>query len=79
MTKAIVGYMCTTDWDHELGEVSYTKVYSSVAALKEACKCWAECGITEVVTTFKSSITESDHKLLRIKFIKMKQKGSNNG
>lgn len=43
------GFMCTIDWQHELGEAcGGSKVYSSVEDLKENHTCWEECGITEV-------------------------------
>ncbi len=46
-------YICSIDWEHELGEVTdHTKVYSSVEDLKRQHTCWKSCGITEVEVRF---------------------------
>jgi hypothetical protein len=48
-----IGYMCATDWDHELGEASGgTRVFSSTEDLKKYKTCFKECGIVEVEVNF---------------------------
>lgn len=42
-----IGYMCKTDFDHELSNVE-TYVYPSVDELMANRQCVAECGIVEV-------------------------------
>lgn len=42
-----IGYMCKTDFDHELPNVE-TYVYPSVDELMAKRQCVAECGIVEV-------------------------------
>ena len=51
--KAKYGYMCTTNWDWELGEaLGGTAIYPSVDDLKRECKCVTHCGITKVKISF---------------------------
>lgn len=45
------GYMCQTDYEHELGEGPTCQIYSSVEHLKEASNCVAQCGIVRVLVT----------------------------
>ena len=46
---AVVGYMCLTDWECELGAASDgSKVYPSIKALKREHTCWRACGTVEV-------------------------------
>lgn len=43
------GFMCLTDWQHEIGEASDGQpVYASVKDLMEHRSCWQECGVIEV-------------------------------
>lgn len=49
--RSIVGYMCKTDFDYELGEATDgNKIFPSVAELKMFNKCWKSCGIVKVET-----------------------------
>ena len=43
-----LGYMCATDYYHELGEGPTNEVYSSIDQLKKARPCVEECGILEI-------------------------------
>lgn len=45
------GYMCRTDWDHEIGEgnaAGGTRVYESIEDLKSDRSCVTNCGIVKV-------------------------------
>jgi len=54
MPKLKIGYMCLTDWEHELDDVvTGTKVYPSIEDLKASRKCTDECGIVEITMTAK--------------------------
>jgi hypothetical protein len=45
----IIGYMCKTDFDHEIGcAPGGVPVYESVEGLERARSCVYECGIVEV-------------------------------
>lgn len=49
----IKGYMCATDWHHELGHAhDGNKVYPSVKAIKRELTCTDECGIVQVEVRF---------------------------
>lgn len=49
----IEGFMCLTDWDHELGYASGgNRIYPSEEDIKKYSKCVGECGIAKVRTTF---------------------------
>ncbi|MES3028511.1 MAG: hypothetical protein V4820_11735 [Pseudomonadota bacterium] len=51
-SRKIRGFMCKTDWDHEIGYASDgNKVYPSEAAIRRERKCLPECGIVEVEVT----------------------------
>lgn len=55
--KEIIGYMCQTDWDWELGEaMGGTRVYASVKDLKRDRKCVEQCGIVEVRVTLEKIV-----------------------
>lgn len=57
----VIGYMCGTDFQHELGIASDgNKIYPSVENLKQHKKCWEECGIVEVKVTLNKVIVEED-------------------
>ncbi len=44
-----IGYMCLTDFDHELGDASGgTRIFCSVKDLSEHYPCVKECGIAKV-------------------------------
>jgi len=54
-----VGYMCGTDFDHELGNASDgNTIYPSVDALKRHNKCVDECGVVEVEVRYKRTIEQ---------------------
>jgi hypothetical protein len=55
--KPRTGYMCTTDFAHELGECT-TSVYSSVDSIKEDRKCVEQCGIIRVEVQYASTSQE---------------------
>lgn len=47
--KTRIGYMCLTDYEHELGRADGgNKVYPSIENLREHKFCADECGIVEV-------------------------------
>jgi hypothetical protein len=52
MEKPKIGYMCSTTFEHEVGQVSHgTKIYSTINDLKREAKCVAgkdRCGIVKV-------------------------------
>lgn len=55
--KPIVGYMCKTDFDHELGNARNGNiVYPTIESLKEHRSCTAECGIVSVIVTLEEVI-----------------------
>lgn len=49
--KLRFGYMCQTDYEHELSEGPTCEIYSSIERLKEERKCVSECGIVKVLVT----------------------------
>ena len=53
VARRVRGFMCKTDWDHEIGWASDgNKVYPSIDSVRRERKCTAECGIVEVDVTF---------------------------
>jgi hypothetical protein len=53
--------MCGVDFQHHLGEDAQpTKTYASVEDLKEARRCWSQCGIVEVEISVKSWVEPQD-------------------
>lgn len=53
----VLGYMCLTDFECELGmAVGGNVIFPSVEDLKEWRKCVAECGIAEVKVSFSRII-----------------------
>ncbi|AAW59789.1 hypothetical protein GOX2725 (plasmid) [Gluconobacter oxydans 621H] len=53
MPGMTTGYMCKTDYDHELGEATGgVRVYASLADLKAAQPCVETCGIVQVGIRF---------------------------
>jgi hypothetical protein len=59
--RAIVGYMCGVDWQHELGEASGgNRVYASLADLKHHCKCWDSCGVVKVSVEMVEWVVDQD-------------------
>lgn len=53
----VVCYMCAIAWEYEIGHDRVgSKIYPSVAALKEAHPMWEECGIVEVEVTVLGTI-----------------------
>lgn len=54
------GYMCGTDYEHELGVCSGgVKIFSSVVDLKNHKKCWCDCGIVEVEIVYKTNLDKT--------------------
>lgn len=59
--ESVIGYMCGTDFQYELGAASGgNRIYPSVENLKEHQKCWEECGIVEVKVTLNKVVVEED-------------------
>ena len=55
----MIGYMCRTDFECELGHAKGGNiVFPSIADAKENLKCWESCGIVEVEVTFKKVVIE---------------------
>ena len=51
--KPRIGYMCKTDFDHELGQAAGgTVIYPSINDLKRSRRCADECGIVKVEIRF---------------------------
>lgn len=49
MSRPRYGYMCETDYLHEIGEApGGVEVYCSVEDVKRHKKCWESCGIVKV-------------------------------
>jgi hypothetical protein len=52
-----IGYMCLTDYDHELESASGgCKIYPSITELKKNKKCWQDCGIIKVEVVIKERL-----------------------
>jgi hypothetical protein len=66
-------YVCGTDWNHEVGEVSDVQMYASVAMLKKEKACWKECGIVELKVTESKWIVKENFEQI-VKKIDNKQK-----
>ena len=59
---SVVGYMCLTDFECELGcAMGGNVVYPSEGDLREHRKCVPECGIAKVEVTGLEIIQESDY------------------
>jgi hypothetical protein len=57
MSDPIVGYMCKTDFDYELGYAADgSKVYPDIESLRAFCRCVSDCGIVEVTVTLSKVI-----------------------
>ena len=57
----VIAYMCTTDWEVELGMADGGCVlFASPEGAKEKLRCVEGCGITEVKVYFNSVIQEPD-------------------
>lgn len=54
------GFMCATDFRHELGEGPICEVYSSIEQLEEDRSCVKECGIVEVQVKLIKYIKDSN-------------------
>lgn len=56
----VIGYMCLTDWEVELGMANGGNViYPSIDNIKEIRKCVASCGIAEVEVRLRRIVQES--------------------
>lgn len=59
-----VGYMCTIDFECELGRAKGGNViYPSIEDLKANHDCWEECGIVEVEVALRWTIHEGSLEL----------------
>lgn len=57
--KSVLGFMCRTDFDHELGEAADgVRVYPSAATLREHRPCVTECGMVRVRVVLDAVIDE---------------------
>lgn len=55
------GYMCKTDFDHELGYASGGNVvYPSLEDLKNRRTCWSGCGVVKVNVQYIETVVEED-------------------
>lgn len=60
-TRTVEGYMCTIDFDCELGAAAGgTKVYASIDDLKDSHDCWKSCGIVEVEVKYVKTIEDQN-------------------
>jgi hypothetical protein len=67
MTDTFTGYMCLTDWQHDVrGASDGARVYPSEAAVRRERKCTAECGIVEVEMRQVRIVQEPDFKKYRL-------------
>ena len=57
--RTVPGFMCLTDFAHELGNVC-VKVYASEEALREARDCVDTCGVMEILVVGIKVIQESN-------------------
>lgn len=56
---SVIGYMCATDWECELGAASGgNTIFPSVGDLKSCKPCVEACGIVEVKVSFRSVVSE---------------------
>lgn len=57
-------YVCSINWQHEIGEAADLEgkmpFYTSLEQLKKEHECWEECGITEVEVLPSKVIKESE-------------------
>jgi hypothetical protein len=58
MSKPKTGFMCRTDFEHELTYVACTTIYADLEDVKCFRKCWEECGIVEVEVSVLRVVTE---------------------
>lgn len=59
--KPRIGYMCQTDFDHELGEAPYgCRIYPSKEDCLAHCGCAKHCGIAKVKVTFEKNILKGN-------------------
>lgn len=57
-----IGWMCATDYYHELGEgTGSTPIYPSLFSLKENRKCVEQCGIVKVKIVLDETIQTPDY------------------
>jgi hypothetical protein len=57
----VVGYMCLTDYWHELGEAPHgNKVYPSLDDIRCERKCVSSCGIAEVEVRLLKIVQEPE-------------------
>jgi len=59
---SVIGYMCKTDYEVELGGRSGGNVvYPSISDLKEHRKCVEECGIVKVAVSLVEVVQEENY------------------
>lgn len=59
--RYVIGYMCKTDWDFELGNaLDGNKIYPSQGSLLANRSCIAECGMVEVEVRLRKVIQKED-------------------
>lgn len=57
----IIGYMCTIDYECELGNAAGGNVvYPSIEDLKKNHHCWEQCGIVEVRVMLGETVVHSN-------------------
>ena len=61
---SVVGYMCLTDWEYEIGSASGgALVHPSIDDLKRKRKCATSCGIIEVRVTASRVVQDPEQTL----------------
>ncbi len=57
------GFMCATDFYHEIGEAwGGSTIYSSLRDIKSHQSCWKQCGIVEVKITMERVVVKENFK-----------------
>lgn len=60
--SGVIGYMCLTDFEHELGCAKGGNViYPSESDLRENCRCIPQCGVVKVKVIGVEVLQESDY------------------
>jgi hypothetical protein len=56
-TQVKTGYMCKTEYYHELGSNTHaSQIFSSIESLKQHKECWSDCGIVEIEISLKKIV-----------------------
>lgn len=65
MTTDFIGYMCKTDFDHDMrGASDGANIYPSEAALRRERPCVAQCGVVEVRVSLSRIVQHEDYSAL---------------